>query len=257
MLNSLLSCAAYEPTAKCAYPPSAVQLTPPVPKYGFRVAYQVLGRDKDAPLVLYVGGSGEEMHTSAEKCMELAEGYSVRFVVFAMPGPGTHTEYRPVLDTVDEAARLAACKAVFELVSPLYIWARSMGSSLALRVVDQHVRGIVLEAPLASVRTFIAQSKPRAAAALEWANVDAYSAIEAAEHIQNKSVVILYMEKDDVLSEDHSREIEAAFMHNENKVDRVMVEGAQHNSWIEDYAEYVPIQFFHPTVYTEPDFIRY
>jgi pimeloyl-ACP methyl ester carboxylesterase len=258
MLNSLLSCAAYEPTAECEYDPSDFQLTPPEPTYGFEVAYQVLGGDRlDAPLVMYVGGSGEEMHTSANKCMALARTYGVRFVVFAMPGgPESHTKHRSLIDTVSEDERLAACEAVFELFKPQDIWGRSMGASAALRVADHHVHGIVLEAPLASVRTVLEQTRPRFAAALEWANVDAYSTIEAAEHIQNTHVIILCMEDDEILSPAHSKEIEAALQF-QNTVESATVKGASHNSWVDDYSAYVPIQFFHPTAFSEPDFIRY
>jgi hypothetical protein len=265
MMRSILACAAYEPTETCDSVEYA--LSDVVRPYGFQVAYvriPPVKKDPTTPVVLYVGGSGEEMHRSVEKCQALSEMYDAEFIVFALPAPDTHTQYVPALGTVSEEERYAACEAAYQLVSgeySVYVWGRSMGSSLAARLAYDHhtdVKGLVLEAPLGSVRKFIAQSKPNAAYVLEMLDVDAYSTVRYVEKLKKKSIMkifVLCMEKDEILDETHSLSVKAA---NPIYVVRKIVQGAGHGGCdAEDYKKYIPIQFFHPTAYApEMEFER-
>jgi dienelactone hydrolase len=153
---------------------------------------------------------------------------------------------------VDEETRFAACEAIMQLIDMsrgVYIWGRSMGASLAMRISAEYdVDGIVFEAPLASVRTFISQSKPRVAKAFEYIQTDAYSTISYAPMNKLAPIYILYMQNDGVLTPKHSELIEQKLIESGCEfVYRIRVDGKRHNSYIDEYTPYVPISFFHPT----------
>lgn len=166
-MQNVLSALAYEPSATLVCPEASegLSFTDRVEGHDWRVAYRIIVHPNlsnlDGPIVLYAGGSGEQMHKSESKCRKLSEAYECHFVVFDLPGPESHTKTQEWFMYKTQDARYAAIRAVHDAVikagfTNMYVWGRSLGSCLACHLASvRTLRGVVLEMPFASMQVFL------------------------------------------------------------------------------------------------------
>lgn len=239
-MSALVSYFAHEDARRCSQRADAY--TEPVPAYGFSVGYCICPAETYTNrAVLYVCGSGEEMHDAMRKCRDLAKAYDVKFVTFAYPGQQSHTESSAKRDLTEDA-KFACALRVYDTEKCTSVWGRSMGACFAARIAcERDVDVLVLEAPLASVSSYVKQTREYVGAFMSACGLDAYCTVSALKHAKFNRAYVLSMENDHVLASTHAREVfEAAKTRGVTELH--VVHDADHNSLAsaEEYLLYVP-----------------